>query len=446
MAHAANNSLRPMNRRTLIYGAAVVVAVIVIGSLIWLAGSSQLSKTNELPKPASTPSSSSSASPANATPSTSTQVAPGATNAAPSDNASIKKLLQEMLRQKGIKEMPPVAKYMHDEIASGDKGRILRAFNDAIYKQYWPKGDVIPVLKGYLKDSDPFIRYLAAQDFFVMGDNEGYSTLLDMVQSKAALAGLEGTGDLRVQAAVMLAQYGQTDAAPAIYDLYAQTKNGELIRALTTLQSNAVVPIIASKGYMGVAGALDYYGQAGVQQFVPQITATFNSTQKPDVKAAAAWALATMTNDQSAINYLVQTAQAGLNDPSQAGSVDLRNEIKYLGAIQTPAAKQTLEAALSSSDPTVVQTAVVNLVYNQGGSDKAVQVIANQLNNSTQATLPWDFTMSMATQLLDNPQIQSAGQVFSKTDATGEWQLYTVERKNWSPSNWISGYVMKPSK
>jgi hypothetical protein len=164
------------------------------------------------------------------------------------------------------------------------------------------------------------------------------------------------------------------------------------------------------------------------------------------VKVAAAWALATMTNDQNAINYLVQEGQTGLTNPSAVDGPTERSVIQYLGSIQNPAAKQTLESALSSSDPTIVQTAIVNLIYNQGGSDKAVQVIANQLNDPAKATLPWDFTLNMAAQLTSNPTIQSAGQSFAQHDATGDWQTYTVERQNWPINNWINNYVVKLKK
>jgi hypothetical protein len=192
--------------------------------------------------------------------------------------------------------------------------------------------------------------------------------------------------------------------------------------------------------------AITEYAKVGATQFIPQITSTFYNTQQTDVKVAAAWALATMTNDQNAINYLVQEGQTGLTNPSAVDGPTERSVIQYLGSIQNPAAKQTLEAALGSSDPTIVQTAIVNLIYNQGGSDKAVQVIANQLNDPAKATLPWDFTLNVAAQLTSNPTIQSAGQSFAQHDATGDWQTYTVERQNWPVSNWIGGYVVKLKK
>jgi HEAT repeat protein len=342
-------------------------------------------------------------------------------------------------------KLPSASKFLQNAIDTGDKVKILQAFTD-IYSRTWKMSEVIPALKGFLNDPDPYVRLNAAHDLFIVGDQSGYDTLLALVQSKDPIPGLEGGWEVRIEAASILAQFRQTDATQAIYNLYQQTKSGNFISALQTLVPDQVGALIPPKDYYNDPLSIRDYGIENDRQFLPQITSTFYNTGKPDVKAAAAWAMATMTYDENAINYLVQTAQAGLNDPSELGNLSERAVISYLGSIQTPVAKQTLEAALSSSDPAVVQTAIVNLNYNQGGSDKAVQVIADQLNDSAHATLPWDFTLNMATQLIDNPQIQAAGQVFSKTDATGDWQLYTVERKNWSIHNWINGYLIKLNK
>jgi HEAT repeat protein len=432
-----------MNRRNWIYGGIVVLAVVVIGAVVLLMGSSQPSETNGQQGKTSTSSlpNSGPAPSANAVPSASQHIAPGMTNAAPSDNASIKKLLQEMLKQKGIKEMPPVEKYLHDEIASGDKARMLRAFDDAVYHQYWDKSDVVAALKTFLNDPTPYVRYLAGRDFLIMGDNEGYSALLGLVQSNASLDGL--SQDVRIDAANTLAQFRQTDAINAVAALYAKTPNAELSQDLANL--GAQVPGENQMPFVASDLAITEYAKAGATQFLPQITSTFYNTQNADVKAAAAWALATMSNNQDAISYLIQQAQVGLNDPSQAGSLSVRNAIKYLGNIQTPQAKQTLEAALSSTDSVVVQTAAANLVLNQGGSDKVNQLVASELNG-TPNPLGAGMALNLAPQLLSDPQVQAAGQTFSEHDGSGAWQRATVVQGSWPVYNWIDGYVVKLNK
>ncbi len=344
----------------------------------------------------------------------------------------------------GAKPVAPITQFLTDAVASGDKGEILRAFSDAVYSRNWFMRDVIPALKPFLNNPNPFVRYLAAQDLLIVGDNSGYSALISLVQSNSPIDGIGN--DVRMNAAETLAQFRQTDATEDIFALYQQTNDGQLIYALEMLEADQAKAIDEAKGYYPEVPSMVHYGKVKANTFLPQITRAFQNSPKPDVKAAAAYALATMTGDQNAINYLIQTAQAGLNGSNQLAGVDERTLISYVGSIQSPAAKQTLETALNSADPYVVQGAIVYLIYNQGGSDKAMQVIVNQLNDAPNATMPWDFTLSMATQLLDDPQIQAAGQKFSRNDATALWWYYTVERKNWSIYNWVSGYVIKLNK
>ena len=425
-----------MNQRFLILAVAIILSAVVIGSLVWLKDSNQPSEMAEPGKRAS----SNILSVNTAQPSGS---ALGATNTAPENSAAAQKLLKEMLQQKGIKEMPPLEKYLRDEIASGDKDRISRAFHDAIYSQYWPMSDVIPVLKGFLNYPDPFVRYLSAQDLMITGDNSAYATLLALIQSNAPIAGI-GT-DVRIQAAETLAQFRQTDAIPAILAAYQKTHNGNYMADLIKLQAGEVISIIETKGYFADPMAIQDYGQVGVQQYVPQLTSTFYNTQKTDLKEAAAWALATMTGNQDAINFLVQQVRLGLNDPSQTGSVNLRNAIQYLGALQSPQVKPVLESALSSSNSMVVQTAAVNLLFNQGGSDKVNQMVASELTGSSNS-LGADMVLNLAPQLLNDPKVQAAGQNFSEHDGSGAWQRATVVRGSWPIYNWIDSYVIKLSK
>ena len=435
-----------MSKRSLIYGAAaVVVAVIVIASVAWFAGSSQPTGTNgQQGKPSSSSSANGGTAPSTNALSSASQnqhIAPGMTNAAPIDNATAQKILQEMMKQKGLKAMAPPKEYLQAAVATGDNVKIARAFNDMVYAG-WPPDQVIAALKDFLDNSNPFVRYLAGQYLFVVGDQSGYNALLALVQSNTPLQGLEGAGDLRVQAATILAQFRQTDAVSAIAALYSKTPSPDLSQALANL--GAQVPGENQMPFVASTLAITEYAKGGATQFIPQITSTFNSTQNPDVKAAAAWALATMTGDQNATNYLVQIAQADLNNPSQTGSVSERNVISYLGSIQTPAAKQTLEAALSSSDPGIVQVAALNLVFNQGGSSQVNQLVASELSG-TPNPLGADMALNLAPQLLNDPQVQAAGQTFSEHDGSGAWQRATVDRANWSTYNWMSGvYIAKP--
>jgi hypothetical protein len=90
----------------------------------------------------------------------------------------------------------------------------------------------------------------------------------------------------------------------------------------------------------------------------------------------------------------------------------------------------------------VVQCAIVNLLYNQGGSEKAKGVLAEALNLK-RMNLPWDWVWQVAAQFKDDPQIKAAGARFAQTDVTESWQLWTCDRQNWPIYNWIDGCVLK---
>ena len=346
-----------------------------------------------------------------------------------------------MMKKMGVKNMPPVENYLRDEIASGDKARMLRAFDDLVYHQYWDKNDVVAALKTLLNDPLPFVRYLAGRDFLIMGDNEGYTALLGLVQSNTPLDGL--SQDVRIDAANILAQFRQTNAITAIADLYKNTPNVQLSQDLANL--GAQVPGEPQMAYVASDLAITQYAKARATQFLPKITSTFYKTQNNDVKAAAAWALATMSNNQDAISYLIQQAQIGSSDPALAGSQEVRNAIRYLGTIQTPQAKQTLEAALGSTDSLVVQTAAANLVINQGGSDKVNQLVASELRGPPNS-LGADMALNLAPLLLKDPQVQAAGKAFTQHDGSGAWYRATVIQGTWPVYNWIDSYVVKLNK
>jgi hypothetical protein len=120
----------------------------------------------------------------------------------------------------------------------------------------------------------------------------------------------------------------------------------------------------------------------------------------------------------------------------------MREMVKYLGTVQDPRMKPLLERALDCDDPAVVQCAIVNLLYNQGGSAKAKNVLAEALYLK-RMNLDWDFVCEVASQFKDDPGIKAAGEHFAQNDVTESWQLWTGDRQNWPIYNWVDGCVLK---
>lgn len=331
-------------------------------------------------------------------------------------------------------------------VASGDDGNILRAFSKATYRPEWKMSDAIPTMQSYLANPNPLVRCYAAKALYTFGDQSGYHTMLDLVNGDGPLIHFEH--DLRIDAIDTLVKYHQTAAAQAILALYSKADisqhwgselRGAVVAGLIQLAPD-LAKTLTTKDFYNEASSITDYGLIDDQQFLPQITSTFQTTQKVDVKMAAAWALATMKNDQEATNYLVQTAESMLQQSHTP--FEMRDIVKYLGTMSDPRVKPLLEKALDSDDASVVQCAIVNLLYNQGGSAKAKGVLAEALNLK-RMNLPWDFVWQVAAQFKDDPQIKAAGAHFAQTDVTGSWQLWTGDRQNWPIYNWIDGCVLK---
>ena len=328
-------------------------------------------------------------------------------------------------------------------VASGDPINIRRAFDKAIYcsgqmeseQHDWMTREAIPTMQGYLSSSSPVARLYAAKALYMFGDSSGYPALLDLINSNPPL-------EESITAAELMAQYRQLAAASSISELYSRVgdsqQKGQLLKALVLISPSAVAALVPEASYHPMA--YKYYAFENYDSFLPQITNDFRTSPNPEIKTAAAWALALMVKDTDALDYLVNTAQAMLNQ--KHSPFEMRDMVKYLGSVQDARMKPLLERALDSDDSTVVQCAIINLLYNQGGSEKAKAVLADALHLK-RMNLPWDFVLQVAAQFKDDPQIKEAGERFAKTDVMESWQLWTEDRQNWPIYNWIDDYVIK---
>jgi HEAT repeat protein len=346
--------------------------------------------------------------------------------------------MKESLKKAGVKETPAVAEQLRQAVASKDHGEIVRAFHEAIYGRYQKMSEVLPAVKSYLAEADPFVRLTAARTLYTAGDGTGYETLQAMVTVNEAIP--EGKQDLRMEAAHVLAKFREVKAADGIIDLYSQTKDGELLSALATLGIRAPeakqFPFVSSKL------AITEYGKVGASELVPMIASTFEKTTDPKVKCAAAWALARF-GQEGYENYLAQMAQSAINAELKENRKfnESAAALRYLGSLQSPLAKQVLEQALDSNHPMAVRYAVVNLLFNQPvRSEIARQVVIRELRGE-QNKLGTELMLNIAAKL-DDPEVRAAGEAFDQRSGSGGWKLQTTERRQWPIYNWIDNYVI----
>lgn len=342
------------------------------------------------------------------------------------------------MKKAGIPEMPSVAESLRSAVESNDHGEIVRAFHEAIYGRWQKMNEVLPAIRSYLRHPDPFVRYTAARSLYTAGDRSGYETLIEMVNADQAI--LEGSQDLRVEAAQILAKFREREAASAIIALYGKSKAGGLLSSLATL--GVRTPEAVRFPFVPSDLAITEYAKIGAVEFLPQIAATFQHSTDSQIKNAAAWALARSGRVDYA-NYLAQAAQAAINaNPRGSQKFDSSTEaLRYLGSLQLPVAKQTLERALYSKNPVAVQYAVVNLLFNQPGeSEKVKQVVLRELRGE-QRKLGAELLLNIASKL-DDPEIRAAGHAFDQRSGGRSWKLYAVERRQWPIYNWIDDYAV----
>ena len=329
--------------------------------------------------------------------------------------------------------------YLERMVREGIKADISRGFQEVLYRR-WGMSQVRPALKGFLTDSNPFIRFCAANALYSIGDNSGYSTLLELVRSPNAMDGIGE--DIRFEAATVLSRFRQYDATQALFDLYQKTNDGNVFLALETLAPEKLGQMVPPKHFHSDASAIRDYGLLNAQQFLPQILSTLATTTDQEKKMAAAWAVAVMTNNPEARKSLFLAAKPALT--GQQVPYNTSTALKYLGVIHTPESKKVLEDALRSPNSGNVEVAVVNLLYNQGGSEKAIQALADQLEERTPSNrwMNWDLVLSLASQFQNDPVIHVAAEVFDQTSRDDSWKLYSIERRDWPIYNWIDNYVV----
>lgn len=342
------------------------------------------------------------------------------------------------LKRAGAKRIPPIAQQLQEAVKSGGHAEIARAFHEAIYDSFSKRSEAISAIEPFLADSDPFVRYSAGQALLTVGDLDGVPALLKLVQANSTID--EEGMDLRVQAAELLGQYRVADSAADIAKLYSETKNGDLLSALSKLGVAAAEE--KSFPFAGGDPAISEYAMIGETRFLPKMQSLFASTTNPELKNATAWSLAKLTGDQTYITYLAQAAQAAIDarPKGEMRSDPSSHALRDLGSIESPVAVNTLQQALQSQNPVAVQYAVVNLIFNQSTNlEAATQVVLRELDGS-QHMLGTDLMLNIAIKL-DDPRIAAAGKAFDQRSGDNSWRLYSTQRRQWPIFNWIDSYV-----
>ena len=104
-----------------------------------------------------------------------------------------------------------------------DANDTIPAFHDVIYDQYArPMAEVIPALKCFLTHPDPWVRFQAAEDLYIAGDNSGCNVLIDILKTDHPVRG-DGGRELRAAAGQILMKYREKRAVNDVINYIRRT-------------------------------------------------------------------------------------------------------------------------------------------------------------------------------------------------------------------------------
>jgi HEAT repeat protein len=347
----------------------------------------------------------------------------------------------EGLKKMGGRAPSPVSAELQRAVASGKDDVIRRAFHDAIYDRYAEMEKVIPALRTFLDAKNPRVLTLAAEALYTVGDKSAYQPLADLIRNPEPVTIAK---DDRITAANIFGKYREYRAKDDILALFraAESARGDIAQAFYPL---GVCPEEARKRPLTAEDqAINQAAKINRVEIIPGLRSVFASTRDLNVKAAAAWALATMAGDEKCVDYLIELAQPAIRAKSAVDWSEVNENaksVRYLGSIQQPRVKEVLEQALDSPNGQVVSYALVNLVFNQGGSEKARKFIVDQLNGAGRP-IEHDVLYYTASKIRD-PEIIAAGEASDQRTGERNWRLYAGIRANWPIYNWIDQYVPK---
>jgi hypothetical protein len=338
---------------------------------------------------------------------------------------------------------------MDSAVSSGDHGEISRAFHAATYNKRSGLESTRRSLTGYLENSDPVVRFLAAKYLYVLGDSSGYNALIDIIESGDDVA--LHKRDLRLWAIDLLRQYRDRRGAPEIYRFFTETRSIDAFNALLRLEGSEapVDPLSAYPDARPYPSTTVFSVALKNPHLATELaSATFEDPKCPDIYAEqsrqiAAWALLRAGAGEPYFSYLRDQAEkaiSGERPPAGKDSNQYRKAFEYLASVSGKPVKDLLVRALESSDDRVVQVALVNLIFNHNDLPAARPRLISELEQRT-INLGSEFTLQLVA-ALDDPKLEQAANEFSKMDSSGQWRMWSVARKGWPIYNWIDDYVV----
>lgn len=305
--------------------------------------------------------------------------------------------------------------------------------------------EAIPALKSFLNNTDPWVRLQAAEDLYIAGNNSGFQPLVNLMQADQPIRDYDGS-DIRVHAAEVLGKYREKGAVNALIDYSRKPGNDWVITRLARMKGVSLPDDLVQKIKLSNNSIYLMYNLMLVNPQLAKDLAQSEFEKAKDgtgTKLHAAWVMLKAGEKDPYYSYLMgyaQVAIAGKIPPSASASDAYEFSLKILASFKDPEIKAMLENALNSKTTEIVEIALVNLFFNQGGSDKARQYLLSQFGGPTNLLVDSDFLMQLAA-VINDPQINAAAASVVQRTESSRW-AYFSDRKNWSVYTWIDDYVV----
>ncbi|MDB6078031.1 MAG: hypothetical protein JWO82_1778 [Akkermansiaceae bacterium] len=329
--------------------------------------------------------------------------------------------------QKTEEEGKRLAGLLRSELEKGD----LEGFSSTLFQilNAYP-GDPSLLLEDFrdqLSSGKLEARQAMADAFLKMGTHreEAVAALREIVrQTDVQRLKIDGESySPRSIAARTLAQYGATEAADDLWELYQQSSNGSLLTWLGRLGDDRPREIVKEAVKSNnVMSYLELVGKYDVKEaeapLKAMIAARDQARNQPNYERyEAEGALFRITGDESHLQYLFDHA----GDTSS---------LAVLSGLKTPEVQEFLQKLVLSGKDTVAQTAFIGLYASYPDDPVVRKVVVDGLElKNLNSKIGWDALLQVAVNMRD-PEIDGIGQKFEDKVRDGSWTK-RHNRRNW---------------
>ncbi len=352
---------------------------------------------------------------------------------------------EEAARQGALTLERPVAERLAKVIADGDLDEIHRAFHEAVHERTADLDATRAACLDLLKHPDWFVRKLAAEALYTMGDASGFEVLRDLLTSPSPL--MDGQIDQRITIAIRFGEWREKRAGPYMAEMYRKTGEGAFLTGIHHLgRKDSALDSISTSGSMMFESTAVEYGIAKAPETKSALESAFQRFKPQNNEYPyVAWALYQYDADPrylSAIRELAETAR--MNPASDSAFSPGTRAFRCLASIRDPEVKRLMEDSLHSPSKNIRATAAASLLLVQEGKSEALRLfLKDHVGKEGGQRIDLALGYEMAAYLND-PDVNAAGEARDRTGAEGAWRLYGVKRKNWPVYPWADGLLILP--